>query len=123
MDSTIFSTWKVRQPLRTTGTLLLEQQRQGGCNDLVLDELAVVSRQPKEAMQPARRTWGRPGCHDLHLVAVHGDIIAGDDVTEVGDGQRPQDALGMLDKELVVTKDIEDGLDVLQMLGQGCNID
>ncbi len=82
-----------------------------------MDELAVVSREPKEAAHRPRRARYRPVVNGLHLGGVHGHPCLRDRVAEIGDGGDPERTLGALDEEGVPTKLAKDGAEVTQVVG------
>jgi hypothetical protein len=60
---------------------LLEQLRQRGCDDTEpLNEAAIIAGEAEEAPKATSGARLRLGGHGLHLVAVHGDALAIDDV-------------------------------------------
>lgn len=90
--------------------------RGGGDDDAeVVDELAVVTCQPQESAQAAYRSGLWPGCHDLHLVVVHGDAVHRDDVAQVGGRCVPKGTLGAFDEEGVMAQGLKYCLDMLQV--------
>jgi hypothetical protein len=53
----------------------------------------------------------------LHLGGIHGDVGGGDDVPQVRDGAGVELALGPLDEEAVLMKNVEDGAHMVKVVG------
>jgi hypothetical protein len=66
------------------GLLAEEACERGDDGAEIADELAVVARKAQEAANAPRRPRLRLGGDRLHLVAVHGDAVSGDDVAQIG---------------------------------------
>jgi hypothetical protein len=81
-----------------------------------VDELAVVSCEPKEAAQHPRRARYLPFVNGLHLGGVHGHPRLRDRVAEVGDRGDPKRTLGALDEEGVSMKLSKDDAEVTQVV-------
>lgn len=64
-----------------------------------------------------------PICHNLHLLAVHGDTIDGHDVSQVRDRGHTKIALGAIEAELVTTQCVKDDVDMSQVLRSSVTID
>jgi hypothetical protein len=57
----------------------------------------------------------QPLLHCVHLLSVHGDVMLGDDVPQVGDRQLPKRALGVLDRQLMIPQALEHDMNMLEM--------
>jgi hypothetical protein len=68
-----------------------------------------------------RRSWP---CQDsLDFGRIHVDVVADDDVTELGHRQLVEGALALLDGELVGAQSLEHDMDVIEVLRPGCVVD
>jgi hypothetical protein len=105
------------------GLLTEEARERGSVGAEVANELAVVPRKAQEAMNASCRPRLRPGGDRLHLVAIHGDAIGGDDVAQIGHRALAKGALGALDVEAMSSEGIEDEEDVLQVLSPRRTVD
>ena len=103
-----------RSSLRTPGEALLLEERgeRRGDGAVVVDELAVVARKPKEAAHRPCGARYRPIVNGLYLGGVHGHPCRRDRVAEVSDRGDPESTLGAFDEEGVLTKLAEDGAEV-----------
>ena len=97
---------------------LLQKGRQwSGDGAVVVDKLAVVSRQAQESPDRPSGTRLRPVSDRLDLGGIHGDAGVGDDVAEVGDGGFPEGALRAFDEQVVLLQHAEDGSKMEKVVG------